>query len=82
MMDTFSLPSNPIGKRESKTSGIEFRQNHWATDASEKVENKLNNIWNEIKNEKLGIDEDKKNILKNSTVSVRSVNVNDENANS
>jgi ABC-2 type transport system permease protein len=46
------------------------------------VEAKLNNIWNEIKNEKLGIDEDKKNILKNSTVSVRSVNVNDETANS
>ena len=52
------------------------------TDASQKVENKLNNIWNEIKNEKLGIDEDKKNIIKNSTVSVRSVNVNDETANS
>lgn len=52
------------------------------TDASQKVENKLNNIWNEIKNEKLGIDEDKKNIIKNSTVSVRSVNVNDESANS
>ena len=42
----------------------------------------MNNIWNEIKNEKLGIDEDKKNIIKNSTVSVRSVNVNDETANS
>jgi ABC-2 type transport system permease protein len=51
-------------------------------EASGRVENKLNNIWNEIKNEKLGIDEDKKNILKNSTVSVISVNVNDETANS
>ncbi len=51
-------------------------------ESSQKVENKLNNIWNEIKNEKLGIDEDKKNIIKNSTVSVRSVNVNDETANS
>jgi len=51
-------------------------------EASGRVESKLNNIWNEIKNEKLGIDEDKKNILKNSTVSVRSVNVNDETANS
>ena len=57
----------------SRTMGVE---------ASEKVENKLNNIWNEIKNEKLGIDEDKKNIIKNSTVSVHSVNVNDETANS
>ena len=51
-------------------------------DASDRVENKLNNIWNEIKNEKLGIDEEKKAIIKNSTVSVRSVNVNDEKANS
>ena len=51
-------------------------------ETSKTVENKLNNIWNEIKNEKLGIDEDKKNIIKNSTVSVRSVNVNDETANS
>jgi ABC-2 type transport system permease protein len=51
-------------------------------EASGRVESKLNNIWNEIKNEKLGIDEDKKNILKTSTVSVRSVNINDETANS
>lgn len=51
-------------------------------DASGRVENKLNNIWNEIKNEKLGIDEDKKSIIKNSTVSVRSINVNDTTANS
>lgn len=50
--------------------------------AAGQVENKLNNIWNEIKNEKLGIDEDKKNIIKNSTVSVQSVNVNDATANS
>ncbi|HKO81153.1 MAG TPA: ABC transporter permease [Chitinophagaceae bacterium] len=57
----------------SRTMGIE---------ASGKVENKLNNIWNEIKNEKLGIDEGKKNIIKNSTVSVHAINVNDETANS
>ncbi len=57
----------------SRTMGVE---------ASRKVENKLNNIWNEIKNEKLGIDEVKKNIIKNSTVNVQSVNVNDETANS
>jgi len=51
-------------------------------DASRKVENKLNNIWNEVKNEKLGIDESKKNILNNSTVTVRAINLNDETANS
>ena len=51
-------------------------------EASGRIESKLNNIWNEIKNEKLGIDEGKKNILTNSTVTVRSVNVNDEKANS
>lgn len=51
-------------------------------EASGRVESKLNNIWNEIKNEKLGIDEGKKIILANSTVTVKSVNVNDEKANS
>lgn len=57
----------------NRTMGVE---------ASGKVERKLNNIWSEIKNEKLGIDEGKKNILKNSTVNVQSINVNDETANS
>jgi ABC-2 type transport system permease protein len=51
-------------------------------EASDKVENKLNNIWNEIKNERLGIDEEKKNIIKTSVVSVQAKNVNDESANS
>jgi len=51
-------------------------------EASGRVASKLNNIWNEIKNEKLGIDESKKTILNTSTVTVRSVNVNDEKANS
>jgi ABC-2 type transport system permease protein len=51
-------------------------------EASGRVASKLNNIWNEIKNEKLGIDESKKNILNTSTVTVKSVNVNDEKANS
>jgi ABC-2 type transport system permease protein len=47
------------------------------------VESKLNNIWNEFKNEALGIDEDKKNTLKTSTVTVLPPkNVNDETANS
>jgi ABC-2 type transport system permease protein len=57
----------------NRTMGVE---------ASGKVERKLNNIWSEIKNEKLGIDEGKKNILKNSTIDVHSINVNDETANS
>lgn len=51
-------------------------------EASDKVENKLNNIWSEIKNERLGIDEEKKNIIKTSVVSVQAKNVNDESANS
>ena len=36
------------------------------------LQNKLNTIWSEIKNEKLGIDENKKTILSNSVVSVSS----------
>lgn len=51
-------------------------------DASTRVENKLNNIWTELKNEKLGIDDDKRNIIKNSFVNVSSINVHDTMADS
>ena len=47
------------------------------------VQNKLNNIWNEIKNEKLGIDETKKNIIEQQYSQCQiSVNIKDEKANS
>jgi ABC-2 type transport system permease protein len=43
---------------------------------------KLNNIWSEIRNEKLGIDETKKNILETSRVTIKAKNIEDESADS
>ncbi len=75
-----------IPRQDNWQSGLKdlllYTNRTMGTDASGRVENKLNNIWNEIKNEKLGIDEDKKNIIKTSTVDVKSVNVHDTSANS
>lgn len=50
--------------------------------SASQVESKLNTIWSELKNEKLGIDESKRKILQESRVSVRPTNVNDETADS
>jgi ABC-2 type transport system permease protein len=45
------------------------------------VENKLNHIWDAVKNEKLGIDADKRNILANSRIGLSSSNKKDKTAN-
>lgn len=75
-----------VPRQDNWQSGLKdlslYTNRTMGADASGRVENKLNNIWNELKNEKLGIDEDKKNIIKNSIVSVHSVNVHDTMANS
>ena len=46
------------------------------------IENKLNAIWTEIINEKLGIDNDKKNIIKSSSIRVKEENRENLNADS
>ena len=46
------------------------------------IQNKLNNIWNSFKNEKLGIDENKKTILEKNTIKITPQNINDKTANS
>ena len=46
------------------------------------IQKKLNNIWNTIKNEKLGIDENKKKVMENSVITVSAVNIKDKNASS
>ncbi len=46
------------------------------------IENKLNIIWSETLNEKLGIDNDKKNILNSSSISVKEENQQNKNADS
>lgn len=72
------IPANPAWEKGysnlpvkmNRTIGVEF------------VQQRLNNIWNNVKNEKLGIDENKKKIMESSTISVTSVNIKDKNANS
>jgi len=51
-------------------------------DGAVPLKRKLNNIWNTVKNEKLGIDETKKKVLEESEISVETENVNDTTANS
>jgi ABC-2 type transport system permease protein len=46
------------------------------------AQNKLNEIWNSIKNEKLGISDSIKLIMETSKVVIRPTNINDEKANS
>jgi ABC-2 type transport system permease protein len=46
------------------------------------IQNKLNQVWNIIKNENLGIDSDKKEILEKSVVSITPKNMKDEKASS
>jgi ABC-2 type transport system permease protein len=45
------------------------------------VQAKLNRIWSSVKNEQLGIDEDKKTIIEQSNISLSPKNMNDEKAN-
>jgi ABC-2 type transport system permease protein len=51
-------------------------------DGTVSIQSKLNNIWNAIKNEKLGIDDTKKGIIERNVISVRAVNKNDTRADS
>lgn len=53
-----------------------------STDGTAPVQSKLNNIWEEIKNEKLGITDSTKNIIENSKINIIPKNINDETANS
>ena len=45
------------------------------------VEGKLNSMWSRIKSEKLGMDENKRQILNQSTITVDARNINDEKSN-
>ncbi len=46
------------------------------------IQKKMNSIWTNIKNEKLGIDANRKRIMETSTVTVSPKNIRDKNANS
>jgi len=69
--ETGNIKSYPL--YTSRTMGIQ---------GIEPVQNKLNNIWAGIKNEKLGIDDAKKEILEKSKIRVTPININDERSNS
>ena len=53
----------------------------YGTGTTSAVETKINRIWDEIKNEKLGIDTEKRQILASSHLVITPLNVNDEKAN-
>jgi ABC-2 type transport system permease protein len=57
----------------SKTIGME---------SSFGIQKKLNNIWNALKNEKLGIDENRKKVIEASVITLSPRNIKDESANS
>ncbi|MBK6936847.1 MAG: ABC transporter permease [Chitinophagaceae bacterium] len=59
--------------KTEKTLGVE---------ATMPAANKLNNIWNEIKNEKLGVSDSIRQQIDASIVSLSAININDENASS
>lgn len=71
-----------INWQTGKTDSLLFKANKsYGTSATAAVEAKLNRIWDEVKNEKLGIDAEKRKILTQSRISVSSSNINDEKAN-
>lgn len=59
-----------------------FTNRTMGAETSDRVESKLNNIWSEIKNDRLGIDDEKRTILNTSTVNLRAINIHDTSANS
>lgn len=59
--------------KTEKTLGVE---------ATMPAANKLNNIWNEVKNEKLGVSDSIRQQMDASKVSLSAININDENASS
>jgi ABC-2 type transport system permease protein len=57
---------------EKGIKNVIFRSDKKFGSATEQIENRLNLLWSDIKNEKLGIDESKKTIISTSQIDVRS----------
>jgi ABC-2 type transport system permease protein len=71
-----------INWQSGKTDSLLFKADKsYGSSSTAVVEAKLNRIWDEIKNEKLGIDAEKRKILTDSRISVSSSNIKDETAN-
>ena len=68
-----------IDWQSAKTESLQFKSNKsYGSGTTAGVEAKLNRIWNEVKNQKLGIDLEKSNILTNSRISLLATNIKDE----
>lgn len=71
-----------IDWKDGKTEELSFKANKsYGSGATTVIEAKMNRIWDEVKNEKLGIDADKRKILSGSRVTVASSNIKDAKAN-
>lgn len=72
----------PSTKSTFKTEPLLLKANKsYGSSATVVVEAKMNRIWDEVKNEKLGIDTEKRKILSESRITVSSSNLKDEKAN-
>lgn len=76
------IPGNLNWEANNGVSFKMFTSKTIGGDGVRPVQTKLNNIWNTIKNEKLGIDESKKAILEKNIIGVKAENVNDKTADS
>ena len=71
-----------INWQSGKTDSLLFKADKsYGSSSTAVVEAKLNRIWDEVKNEKLGIDAEKRKILTESRISLSSSNIKDETAN-
>jgi ABC-2 type transport system permease protein len=59
-----------IAKWEEGISNVTYRSPKKSGDAADQIRGRLNMIWTDIKNEKLGIDESKKTIIRDSRIGV------------
>lgn len=60
---------------EGGIKNVSLRMDKKIASASSQVRNRLNNIWDDVKNEELGIDSTKQTLMDNSNISVKSSDV-------
>lgn len=71
-----------ISWQSGRTDSLLFKANKsYGSSSTTAIEAKLNRVWDEVKNEKLGIDAEKRKILTDSRISVSPHNLKDESAN-
>jgi ABC-2 type transport system permease protein len=75
-----TIPSLGWDKKEASRLTLKAKKSYGAG-STNLVEAKINRVWDEIKNEKLGIDADKREILVKNRISISALNENDEKVN-